>query len=78
MEKRFYFEFLLLISISKFVTSSYSDFDPSSNLEYSVPENDFENTVWKDNHEGKGCFLNRLICKCRKYSLVFKLWEKSA
>ena len=53
MEKRFYFEFLLLISISKFVTSSYSDFDPSSNLEYSVPENDFQNTVWKDNHEGK-------------------------
>ena len=63
MEKRFCSEVLLLISIFTFVTSSYSDFDPSSNLEYSVPENGFKNTVWKDNHEGKGCFLNRIICK---------------
>ena len=63
MEKRFCFEVLLLILIFTFATSSYSDFNPSSNLEYGEPENDFENTVWKDNHEGKRCFLNRLICK---------------
>ena len=50
------YEVLLLILIFTFATSSYSDFDPSSNLEYSEPGNDFENTVWKDNHEGKGCF----------------------
>ena len=55
MEKRFCCEVLLLILVFTFATSSYSDFDPSSNLEHSVPENDFENTVWKDNHEGKGC-----------------------
>ena len=63
MEKRFCCEVLLLILIFTFATSSYSDFNPSSNLEYGEPENDFENTVWKDNHEGKRCFLNRLICK---------------
>ena len=53
MEKLFWCEVLLLTLIFTFATSSYSDFNPSSNLEYSVPENDFQNTVWKNNHEGK-------------------------
>ena len=48
MEKRFCFEVLLLILSFTIVTSSYSDFDPSSNfhsntaLEYGKPQNDFE------------------------------------
>ena len=52
MEKRFCFEVLLLILSFTIVTSSYSDFDPSSNfhpntaLEYGKPQNDFEYTVF--------------------------------
>ena len=54
MKKRFCYEVLLLILIFTFATSSYSDFDPSSNLENGEPENDFEYTVWNNNQEGKG------------------------
>ena len=48
MEKRFWCEVLLLTLIFTFATSSYSDFNPSSNLEYSVPENDFQNKWFQE------------------------------